>query len=82
MSKERPRYLAYLLRLWAESREEDEGCRVSLERIPGGERKGLASLDELVAFLRQQMGLLSQPREDDRLPSTWQATGGPPEDGA
>jgi hypothetical protein len=51
LSRERRRYLSYLLRLW---QTEDEGAliwRASLESSSTGERRGFASVAELYAFL-------------------------------
>jgi hypothetical protein len=50
----RPDYLSFLLRLWRESGEEAV-WRASLEDSHTGERMGFASLEDLVAFLRQQV---------------------------
>jgi hypothetical protein len=62
MAQKQPDYLSYLLRLW---REDDSGkshggaagavWRASLE-TPGGESYGFASLDDLLGFLRRQIG--------------------------
>ncbi len=49
----RPDYRSYLLRLWRVS-EERPVWRASLEDTQTGERTGLASLEALLAFLRQQ----------------------------
>ncbi len=53
MSKEKRRYISFLLRLW---QAESKGYLVwwaSLESSRTEERWGFASLDELFAFLRQ-----------------------------
>jgi hypothetical protein len=48
-----PLYLAYLLRLWQEDRQ-GHTWRISLEDAHTGERKGFATLDDLLSFLDQQ----------------------------
>ena len=49
-----PRYLAYMLRLW-QVRDDDELLwRASLEDPHTGARRGFASLEMLVAFLREE----------------------------
>lgn len=62
MAQKRPEYLSYLLRLWRENGAEESqhgastsAWRVSLE-TPAGESHGFASLDDLLSFLRQQIG--------------------------
>ncbi|MBK8986764.1 MAG: hypothetical protein IPM39_11905 [Chloroflexi bacterium] len=54
-SRRKPRYFAYLLRLWE---TEDGGRRVwraSLEFPATGERRGFASLSELFAYLEGEI---------------------------
>jgi len=46
-------YFSYLLRLWREG-EETAGWRASLHDPRTGARLGFASLDDLVAYLRQK----------------------------
>jgi hypothetical protein len=82
---EQPDYLAYLLRLWRESGDDENGdatCRgdakrrleepavwrASLECSKTSERQGFAGLDDLVDFLRRQIGAVSVcggERDDD-----------------
>ena len=50
---ERRDYFSYLLRLWRVGKQKAV-WRASLESPHSGERIGFASLDELIAFLRQQ----------------------------
>jgi hypothetical protein len=53
-----PRYRAYLLRFWEEGSHHSDWLaewRFSLEDPHTGERLGFASLEKLVAFLRQTM---------------------------
>jgi hypothetical protein len=59
---QRRRYLSYLLRLWQESGGASDlpgkapVWRASLESPQSDECQGFASLNELVAFLREQTG--------------------------
>jgi hypothetical protein len=53
------RYRAYLLRFWEEGHPQADWpaeWRFSLEDPHTGERLGFASMEKLVAFLRQTMG--------------------------
>jgi hypothetical protein len=68
MTKGRPDYLSYLLRLRRVSGQEgsppgaDQAVwRVSLEDPHTGELHNFASLEEAVDFLRAQMGAASEP---------------------
>lgn len=54
MSKEKQRYISFLLRLFETESKGDLAWRASLESSGTEERWGFASLDELFAFLRQQ----------------------------
>jgi hypothetical protein len=54
MTPHRPRYLAYMLRLWQAGDDEEPSWRVSLESPHTGERHGFAGLAQLVAFLEEQ----------------------------
>ena len=49
------RYLSYLLRLWQDNGDDKPIWRASLQSSPTEKRQGFASLDELFAFLRQQV---------------------------
>ena len=69
MSKERPDYLSYLVRLWRAGAEksslsEEEGVvwRASLHSPQTGERIGFLSLEKLFDFLRRQTGVA--PEQD------------------
>ena len=53
MTTERPRYLAYMLRLWQVGSGEELAWRASLESPGTGERHGFPSLEALVAFLEE-----------------------------
>ena len=53
-----PRYRAYLLRFWEERSQHagDGGVwRFSLEDLHTQERRGFATLEEMVAFLQEQI---------------------------
>jgi hypothetical protein len=54
MTTQEPRYLAYMLRLWQVRDNDEMMWRASLEDPHTGERRGFASLEMLVAFLREQ----------------------------
>ena len=56
-------YVSYLLRLWREKGGQTTRWRASLQDPHSGQRVGFAHLDELVAFLREQIGL-TPPAED------------------
>jgi len=63
MTKQKSRYLSYLLRLWQTGDEENTVWRASLESPTTGERQGFASLKKLCAFLQAQTG----DREYERI---------------
>jgi hypothetical protein len=48
-------YLSFLLRLWRVKQNDENGWRASLENPHTGEKRGFASLELLVDFLREQM---------------------------
>jgi hypothetical protein len=54
VSDKRATYHSYLLRLWRVSGAQEATWRASLEDPQTGERIGFASLDAMVADLRQQ----------------------------
>jgi hypothetical protein len=57
--KQALRYHSYLLRLWAERDQEADGAaiwRCSLEDPHTGLRRGFASLEALLAAVRQELG--------------------------
>ena len=54
--RQRP-YLAYLLRLWQIQNKGKISWRASLENAHTGEKLAFAHLDQLVAFLREQVSL-------------------------
>jgi len=63
MAEERRRYRAYLLRLWWASHNGQAGWRASLEESHTGVRRGFATLDQLFAFLKEQVD--DSPNNDD-----------------
>ncbi len=70
--RQRP-YLAYLLRLWQTQDKGELGWRASLENAHTGEKLAFAHLDELVAFLRERIGLAAGAEhlvEHRRMPET------------
>jgi hypothetical protein len=72
MTERRPDYFSYLLRLWrvgsrgsSQAGEEGMVWRASLQDPLTDERVNFASLEDLVAFLRRQMGLVSDADRDE-----------------
>jgi hypothetical protein len=72
MTERQPDYFSYLLRLWRVSRrgssqagDEEALWRASLQDPLTDERVNFASLEDLVAFLRRQMGLVSDADRDE-----------------
>ena len=59
-------YLSYLLRLWRVRERGTSVWRGSLQSPQSGERVSFATLDELLAYLWDKMGLTPEP-EDARL---------------
>lgn len=57
MRGKRPAYRSYLLRVWRASGDEPRMWRMSLEESHTGERRGFAGLDQLIAFLEDQLGV-------------------------
>ena len=53
MNSER-KYLSYLLRLWMVEEDGEDVWRASLEVTHSRERYGFATLDNLLAFLKEQ----------------------------
>jgi hypothetical protein len=62
MSANPKKYLAYLLRLWQVDENGRPVWRVSLEDPRTGERRGFASLEMLMKFLRDQTGKEQEPQ--------------------
>ena len=72
MTERRPDYFSYLLRLWrvtggvsTQAGEERALWRASLQDPLTDERVNFASLEDLVAYLRRQMGLVSDADRDE-----------------
>jgi hypothetical protein len=55
VSRERRRYVSYLLRLWQIKSGGELAWRASLESALTGKQKGFASLDDLFEFLRNSI---------------------------
>ena len=73
MTQERSDYLSFLLRLWRVRNSQSsqggaEGMvwRASLQDTLTDEQVSFASLEDLVAFLRRQMGLVSDTDQNKR----------------
>lgn len=62
-------HLAYLLRLWRADNGTEAIWRASLQDVRTGERLGFAGLDEVVAYLRQQLTSSPRPKDLDRDPN-------------
>lgn len=60
---ERPRYLAFLLRLWQVRADKEMIWRASLESPHTGKRHGFANLDTLLEFLAAETSSPGQPEE-------------------
>ena len=52
--KQQRKYVSYLLRLWRETGAEEAQWRASLQNPHTGERTGLASIGDLLAFLEEE----------------------------
>ena len=61
MTTERPRYLAYMLRLWQVGSGKELTWRASLESPQTGERRGFATLEALFNFLGEQTSSKEKP---------------------
>lgn len=57
------RYSSFLLRVWLVEDKDPPVWRASLEDTRSGERKGFASIEALVKFLREQTGPLTAPNQ-------------------
>ncbi len=64
MDKRAPTYLSFMLRLYRVDEKEEPVWRMSLESSLTRERVGFASLEDLFAFLQQQMGMMSGADRD------------------
>lgn len=67
MGTHRPRYLAYLLRLWQVQDREQFAWRASLQDAHTGECRGFPDLETLLAFLRTETA--KADLADDRRPT-------------
>lgn len=54
-------YLAYLIRIWPAPREDETGCRVTVQNVATGESQMFASWDALLAFLQAADGFAQDP---------------------
>ena len=61
-----PQYHSYLLRLWQESSEKKPNWRFVLVNLTKHEEQGFASLERLIAFLREQMDEISTSNQMSR----------------
>ena len=64
VSEDQQRYLSYLLRLWQVESKGQLVWRASLEDSRTGERQGFASIDALLAFLREQTDVATDSLEN------------------
>ena len=72
-----PRYCSYLLRCWQERSLRQSAAavwRFSLEDPHTGQRRGFATFEALVAFLRQE--LLDEKADGARVPAADEAPDG------
>lgn len=65
MSEKAETYCSYLLRLWREDHNDEQIWRASLESAQTGERHNFATLDELIAFLREQTSTSALSKRED-----------------
>lgn len=72
--KQQNNYLSYLIRLSLANDGENPAWRISLESTLTREHKGFGGIDELVTFLRQEMGRLSSEDQDKNNPLASHAT--------
>jgi hypothetical protein len=70
MDPKRRGYVAYMLRLWRVHDGQKTIWHASLQDVRGGPRLGFADLDQVVAYLRQELNLPSEPRPSDREPDS------------
>ena len=64
MSEKQPRYLSYLLRLWQVENKGQLVWRASVEDSRTSERRGFASIEALLLFLREQTDVVTDSLED------------------
>jgi hypothetical protein len=56
-----PKYHSYLLRLWQEGTESESHWRFVVVNLIEGQQWGFASMEQMVAFLIEQVDALSAP---------------------
>ena len=59
-----PKYHSYLLRLWQEGTGRKSHWRFVVVNLTEGQQRGFASLERMVAFLKEQVDELSAPDSD------------------
>jgi hypothetical protein len=74
MNRKQPDYLSYLLRVWRVSGEDAAHWRASLQSPHTGERRGFASLTDLLTFLEQATNRADQRQN---APEAGEKGGGP-----
>ncbi len=62
MIEKQREYLAYMLRIWLVRDNQQILWRASVENAQTGERRGFASLDELLEFLQSQAAAMLEPK--------------------
>jgi hypothetical protein len=65
-----PRYRAYMLRCWetrGERPDQPGAWRFSLECVQTKEKRGFEGLEDLVAWLREALGIVPAPSKDNLL---------------
>jgi hypothetical protein len=65
LSTNPPRYLAYLIRLWADD-QSPPIWRFSVENTQTQTRRGFGTLEELIAFLQNSMDELEQCHDESK----------------
>ena len=69
-------YHSYLLRLWQEATGKESSWRFVLVNLAEGEQRGFASLERLVAFLKEQMDEISASGSANRNDTESRSTDG------
>jgi hypothetical protein len=59
-----PKYHSYLLRLWQEGSGSQSHWRFVVVNLIEGQQRGFASMERMVAFLKEQVDALSAPDPD------------------
>jgi hypothetical protein len=65
LSTNPPRYLAYLIRLWADD-QSPPIWRFSVENTQTQTRRGFGTLEELIAFLQNSMDEVEQCHDESK----------------